>query len=158
MIRSFFAASAFAATVFGSVLGSVYAWTSNANGIDVASVGENSALVFTNSVAAARIGPDGGPAVHVSNVIVQNTGAFPLQIQGTPTITIYDTDPLLPGGPSCAPTHFTGLATDVPSGTFSPGGISSPAFKVKIAANVGAPNDCQGDRVHYTVDVTVGNP
>lgn len=161
MIRHLFVGALATTALVATVVGTAAAWQSGGSSSASATAGANSAVVYITNIPGARIGPDGGPAVHVANVRVENTGSFALVIDSA-TVDVFDVDPLAPGGATCSPGHFIGTATDLPAAAFGPPppvpSFSNPPFKVKVAANPGAPADCMGDRVHYDVTVNVSNP
>lgn len=159
--RHLFIGATASAALMASALGSAFAWQAGGSSSASVNVGQNSAHVFL-SPTGTYIGPDGAPAAHVADGIVQNTGNFALQVvSASVVLNLIDPRPPAYGDGPCLISHFTGSVTDLPAGPFGPPpppAISQPPFKVKIAANSGAPNDCQGDNVHYTVTVNLTNP
>lgn len=138
-------ASAFGVAAIGATLfGAVYAWSTTVFDSNSATVGivSVSAVITPN---AAFLGPDNGVPVTVGTVAVTNTGTL-LATAFTGSVTITSLVPTAPtSAPACATTDFTPslLAGAVPG-----------SDTIDIATNVGAPNDCQGDGVNYTVNIT----
>lgn len=144
--------------MIASVIGSALAWTAGGTDSSSVAIGKNSAHVFL-SPTGTYIGSDGALPTHVADGIVQNTGDFPLQIlSASIAFNLIDPRPPAYGDGPCLISHFLGSVTNLPVGSFGPSAISLPPFKVNVGAIAGAPNDCQGDNVHYTVTVNLTNP
>ncbi len=143
-------ASAFGVAVIGATLfGAVYAWTATNTQTGSASVGTAS-LTVTLVPTANYVGPDNGLPVTVATGSINNTGNFALTLTGG-SLVVTSANP----SPICAPSDFSDPDTGVvitiagPVPALGTGG----AFNANIATNVGAPEDCQGDSLGYTVTI-----
>lgn len=141
-MRKIFASAMGLALIGATLFGAVYAWSAGGSDSDSATVGTVSVNVVVTPNAAV-LGPDNGIPVNVGSVAVTNTGSIPA-VAFTGTVSI-DSVTQVPGGGTCVAGHFTGSPV---------AGPVNGADNILIATNVGAPNDCQGDTVNYTVIVT----
>lgn len=148
-MRKIFGMATGVAVAGATLFGAVFAWTATGSDSDSANVGVATAVV-TVTPNGAVLGPNNGSAVTVGTVsVAAATGSLPLATYDITSVTIDLVTPGSPGGLTCVPGNFDGSS----SVTLSPVaiGITSP---VSIATNTGAPEDCQGDLVDYTVNVT----
>ena len=102
------------------------------------------------------LGPNGN-TVTVADGKIKNTGDFDLEITGGLT-SIDSLTPDPPGGATCSTSDFGGSVDSIPATVVTPGSTLIPPFLVNILTKLGAPADCQGDTVSYTVTIDVTNP
>lgn len=148
-MRKIFGMATGVAVAGATLFGAVFAWTATGSDSDSANVGVATAVV-TVTPNGAVLGPNNGSAVTVGTVsVAAASGSLPLATYDITGVTIDLVTPGTPTSvPACAITDFTttsSLATGIAIGITSP---------VSIATNTGAPEDCQGDLVDYTVNVT----
>jgi len=147
-MRKIFGMATGVAVAGATLFGAVFAWTATGSDSDSANVGVATAVVSVTPNGAV-LGPNNDVPVTVATVAVSSTGTLALTSYDITGVTIDSVTSGTPTSvPACAITDFTttfSLATGIPIGTTSP---------VSIATDTGAPEDCQGDTVAYTVNVT----
>lgn len=143
-MRKIFGAATGLALIGATLFGAVYAWSASGSDNDSATVGT---VAVTVAVAPNSnvLGPNDNSLVTVGTVTVTNTGSL-AATSYSGTVTIDSVTAGAPGGGGCSTTDFTPAAIGVTP-------IANPA-NVQIATNNAAPEDCQGDSVAYTVNIT----
>ena len=144
-MRKLFAIATGVALVGATLFGAVYAWSATDSDSDSATVGTVSITATLAPILTAVLGPEGATTT-VAKVGVVSFGSLPA-VSYTGTVVTGAVTPGLPSSPpACTALHFAGVPIPVTA--------IAIAADVKITVSASAPDDCQGDSVAYTVNIT----